>query len=108
MTQWVGTEGYESSRSRGTVALGLCNSCLAEVGVVMDSCSPRPKCRIPAGVQGVAKHLRALWGTAGAGVSVAGAEDQDKHPGSSEPEEEPSLQQSTPVKLALVPHAQNL
>ena len=59
-------------------------------------------------MQGVVKCLRTLWGTAGAAVGVAGAEDQDEHLGSSEPGEEPSLQQITPVKLALVPHAGNL
>lgn len=77
--------------------------------VVMDSCSLRPKgCRIPAKVQGVVKHLRALWETAGAAVDVAVAEDQDGKLGSSKPDKKPSLQQITPVKLALVPHAGNL
>lgn len=41
-------------------------------------------------------------------MGVAGAEDQDEHLGSSEPGEEPSLQQITAVKLALVAHAGNL
>lgn len=60
--------------------------------VVMDSCSLRPKgYRIPAKVQGVVKHLRALWGTAGAAVGVAVVEDQGEKLGSSKPDKKPSL-----------------
>lgn len=72
-------------------------------------CSSEQKgCRTLAEVQGVTKHLRALWGTAGAAVGVAEADDQDEHLGSSKPGEEPPLQHVTPVKLALVPHTGNL
>lgn len=41
-------------------------------------------------------------------MGVEGAEAQDEHLANSKAGEEPSLQQITPVKLALVPHAGNL
>lgn len=59
-------------------------------------------------MQGAAKYLRALGGTAEAAVGVAGAEDQKENLASIKPGEEPSLQQIIPVKLALVPHTGNL
>lgn len=46
----------------------------------METCLLRSKgFRMPADVQGAAKCLRALGGTAEAAVGVAGAEDQDEH-----------------------------